>query len=118
MPNEPDEAKRSDMDSDKMDLVSWMRETALPFWVMNGWDEARGGFVEELTQRVAPRIAPSSASGCRVDSSIPSPSPRSSVGTPTPPPSPRRGTPTSKGIVDRGMGVGIVAWVATVRPRR
>ncbi len=42
------------MDSDKMDLVSWMRETALPFWVMNGWDEARGGFVEELTQEGGP----------------------------------------------------------------
>ena len=35
-------------------LVSWMREEALPFWVSNGIDHQNGGFVEELNQDGSP----------------------------------------------------------------
>ncbi len=38
----------------KMNLVSWMREKALPFWALNGVDYQNGGFVEELNQDGSP----------------------------------------------------------------
>jgi mannose-6-phosphate isomerase len=42
------------MEADKMNLVSWMREDALPFWAANGLDTKYGGFVEELKQDGSP----------------------------------------------------------------
>jgi mannose/cellobiose epimerase-like protein (N-acyl-D-glucosamine 2-epimerase family) len=42
----------------KMDLVSWMREKALPFWALNGVDYQNGGFVEELNQDGSPSKVP------------------------------------------------------------
>jgi mannose/cellobiose epimerase-like protein (N-acyl-D-glucosamine 2-epimerase family) len=38
----------------KMNLVSWMREKALPFWALNGVDYQNGGFVEELNRDGSP----------------------------------------------------------------
>jgi mannose/cellobiose epimerase-like protein (N-acyl-D-glucosamine 2-epimerase family) len=38
------------MASVEKNLVSWMREEALPFWISNGIDHQNGGFVEELNQ--------------------------------------------------------------------
>jgi len=42
------------MNADKMNLVSWMREAAVPFWAENGLDQEHGGFVEELKQEGSP----------------------------------------------------------------
>jgi len=42
------------MISGEMNLVSWMREKALPFWAANGVDYQNGGFVEELNQDGSP----------------------------------------------------------------
>jgi mannose/cellobiose epimerase-like protein (N-acyl-D-glucosamine 2-epimerase family) len=42
------------MISGELNLVSWMREKALPFWVENGIDGQNGGFVEELNQDGSP----------------------------------------------------------------
>ena len=36
------------MNPAEMNLVSWMREIALPFWASRGVDSKHGGFVEEL----------------------------------------------------------------------
>ncbi len=38
------------MGSGEMDLVTWMREKALPLWAARGVDREKGGFVEELNQ--------------------------------------------------------------------
>jgi mannose/cellobiose epimerase-like protein (N-acyl-D-glucosamine 2-epimerase family) len=37
-----------------MNLVSWMREIALPFWAARGADSHNGGFVEELQSNGSP----------------------------------------------------------------
>ncbi len=37
-----------------MDLVSWIREAALPFWASRGVDTPRGGFVEDLASDGGP----------------------------------------------------------------
>jgi mannose-6-phosphate isomerase len=42
------------MESGEMNLVSWMRELALPFWASRGVDHKYGGFVEELNQDGSP----------------------------------------------------------------
>ena len=42
------------METEKMNLVSWMRESALPFWAANGLDQEFGGFVEELSSDGSP----------------------------------------------------------------
>lgn len=34
--------------SEKQWAEQWLRDTALPFWEINGYDEARGGFVEQF----------------------------------------------------------------------
>lgn len=45
------------MDSEKINLVSWMREDALPLWASRGIDRKFGGFVEELNQDGSPSPA-------------------------------------------------------------
>ncbi len=40
--------------SGEINLVSWMREKAIPFWAANGVDYSHGGFVEELNQDGSP----------------------------------------------------------------
>lgn len=42
------------MNPSETNLVSWMRETALPFWASKGVDGSRGGFVEELNPDGSP----------------------------------------------------------------
>src|SRR5579863_8486891 len=42
------------MESGEMNLVSWMREQALPLWASRGVDRQYGGFVEELNQDGSP----------------------------------------------------------------
>jgi mannose/cellobiose epimerase-like protein (N-acyl-D-glucosamine 2-epimerase family) len=39
---------------DSMDLATWMKEAALPFWAERGVDRAHGGFIERLTQDGTP----------------------------------------------------------------
>jgi mannose/cellobiose epimerase-like protein (N-acyl-D-glucosamine 2-epimerase family) len=46
------------MASGEMNLVSWMREEALPFWASNGIDIKNGGFVEQLNQDGSPSPVP------------------------------------------------------------
>jgi mannose/cellobiose epimerase-like protein (N-acyl-D-glucosamine 2-epimerase family) len=46
------------MVSGKINLVSWMRDEALPFWASNGIDVKNGGFVEELNQDGSPSNVP------------------------------------------------------------
>ena len=42
------------MNPAEMNLVSWMREIALPFWASRGVDSKNGGFVEELQSDGSP----------------------------------------------------------------
>jgi mannose-6-phosphate isomerase len=42
------------MESGEINLVSWMRAEALPFWASRGLDHDYGGFVEELRQDGGP----------------------------------------------------------------
>jgi mannose/cellobiose epimerase-like protein (N-acyl-D-glucosamine 2-epimerase family) len=42
------------MNPTEMNLVSWMREIALPFWASRGVDNKNGGFTEELGPNGAP----------------------------------------------------------------
>lgn len=44
------------MKLNEVDLVSWMREEALPLWVSRGVDRQAGGFVEELSQDGSPSM--------------------------------------------------------------
>ncbi len=42
------------MNPSETDLVSWMRESALPLWAVRGVDQQKGGFVEELANDGSP----------------------------------------------------------------
>ncbi|SRR5579871_4230704 len=42
------------MNTKEMDLVTWMRESALPLWAQRGVDPQKGGFVEELAHDGGP----------------------------------------------------------------
>jgi mannose/cellobiose epimerase-like protein (N-acyl-D-glucosamine 2-epimerase family) len=42
------------MKPNEMNLVSWMREIALPFWASRGVDRKLGGFIEQLAQDGTP----------------------------------------------------------------